>query len=416
MTLPDALAAAQVPEAAELLAPHWEQSQQSLPATTPSFLLPEVCLRLREFTGLAPELDEALVATARIVAADAALTQLAWHCTQLLYEHRDYPADNIRHWPCLQRVLGDQHLMFYLLIALTATSRTRAWHEAHGLSEEVTRDTVRQHGELTKLHWDETARRWTGSSMSLYWTRLHVWGELFALGRLEYMVRPFGGCLQAYRHRQTGEVVALATPGIRFSSEGYRDEPQDSPAMLAGFTSTLTTTADAVTGHYLSPLGHATGEQLTLPLAEWDLVLVPGQPMLDTHLPAGAGMTPERCQDSMRRALEFFPHYFPDRPFVGFACHSWVLNPDLETMLGPESNMVRWQRELYLFPYPSTARASLASVFADREPALAPAPRDARLRRAMLEHLEAGGRLRNGGMFLLTEDFARYGTGVHRSR
>lgn len=151
--------------------------------------------------------------------------------------------------------------------------------------------------------------------------------------------------------------------------------------------------------------------------ASSDSRLALSDPLLDTHIPAGGGMTPELVRESMQQALEFFPRYFPDRPFVGFGCASWILNPDLEEMLGGDSNMVRWQRELYLFPWPSGPRDGLAAAYDEHEPEdLATAPRDSRLRRAMLERLESGGRLRSGGMFLLTEEFPRYGSRPYRQQ
>ncbi len=122
---------------------------------------------------------------------------------------------------------------------------------------------------------------------------------------------------------------------------------------------------------------------MTLSHHEWEPALTPGDPILEVHIPAGGDMTVERCRASMRQALEFFPRYFPDKPFVGFACGSWILNPELDRIYRPDSNMVLWQRDV--------------------DPATA--PRDTNLRRALLDHLDAGGRLLGGGMFLLLEDF-----------
>ena len=118
-------------------------------------------------------------------------------------------------------------------------------------------------------------------------------------------------------------------------------------------------------------------------------------------------MTVERCRASMRQALEFFPRYFPDKPFVGFACGSWILNPELDRIYRPDSNMVLWQRELYLYPLANhpNSRSGLHFVFGTNDVDPATAPRDTSLRRALLDHLDAGGRLLGGGMFLLLEDF-----------
>ena len=116
----------------------------------------------------------------------------------------------------------------------------------------------------------------------------------------------------------------------------------------------------------------------------------------------------------MEQALEFFPRYFPESPIAGFACSSWILNPQLDRIYHPESNMVQWQRELYLFPVPSGDRSGLYFVFGEDDPDPRAAPRDTSLRRALLDQLASGGRLIGGGMFLLTEDFEQLGSQVYR--
>jgi len=100
---------------------------------------------------------------------------------------------------------------------------------------------------------------------------------------------------------------------------------------------------------------------------------------------------------------------------VGFGCGSWILNPELEQIYSPTSNMVLWQRELYLYPFPFGGNSGLYFVFARDDVDPATAPRDTSLRRAILDHLEAGGKMRPGGMFFLTEDFEQFGTQVYRS-
>ncbi len=134
------------------------------------------------------------------------------------------------------------------------------------------------------------------------------------------------------------------------------------------------------------------------------------------HIPAGGNMTPDACRESMRQALEFFPRYFPNKRFVGFACGSWILNPEIAQWYRPDSNMVLWQQELYCFPILSGNRSGVYFVFGtDGEADADSAPRDTSLRRAMLDHMASGGRLIAGAMFMLTEDFEAFGTQVYRS-
>jgi len=84
-----------------------------------------------------------------------------------------------------------------------------------------------------------------------------------------------------------------------------------------------------------------------------------------------------------------------------------VLNSRLQELLPPSSNLVRFQREVYLLPYETDdmqlVNVILGGVPEDPEKA----PRDTALQRALLDELIAGRHddTRAGACFLLPEDF-----------
>lgn len=410
MELSHVLTALGVQSATEVLEPHWELSEACLPNERPRFLEPRCISESRDFGLLPAQADPELHEAARRIVASPALLHLAWHCHRLLYEHLDYEAAKIRQWPDLTGTLGELAGAFYLLIALEAVPRLRAVHQRLGVDEQVSRDTCSHYAESVDVYREQHGGRFGVLPRVLYWLRNHTKGDLYRLGRLEYMLKPFRGALRAYRNRETRRVVALAGEGVRFDADGLVAKTGSPAAWCA----TLTETGDAVVGFPVSPLGHGVARQLTLASTEWDLALSPGDAVLETHIPAGGNMTIERCRASMQQALEFFPRTFPDRSFVGFACGSWILNPQLETIYRPSSNMVAWQRELYLFPIPTGDRSGVYFVFGHDDVDVDTAPRDTSLRRALLDHMAAGGRLIGGGMFVLGEDFRHFGTQVYR--
>jgi hypothetical protein len=399
-----------IPEAAELLAPYWDDSEATFPAGGPRFLEPASVAACRAYTDLPDEVEPVLQETARRVRESSALSRLAWHCYRLLFMHPEYPGGQIGRWPGLGASLGELADSFYILIALQVVPLTQAIHREQGVPEEVTRACCSHFDEAITSYRNVHGSGWGYPLSTIYWLRNYTAGELFTLGRMEYMVRPFSGQVEVYRHCSTGEVVALARDRTRFAADGYIEAEPGPEALEQGRTARLEVGEEAVVGCPIAPTGVALRREVRLPLAQWRRVLGAGDPVLDTHIPAGGGMTLERCLDTMRQAVEFFPRYFPERPFVGFACGSWILNPELAQIYSPTSNMVLWQRELYLFPIPSGRRAGLFFVFGKDEIDPATAPRDTSLRRALLEHLEQGGRLIAGGMFLLTDDLDRFGS------
>jgi hypothetical protein len=96
--------------------------------------------------------------------------------------------------------------------------------------------------------------------LSLYWLRNHTRGDLYRLGRLDYMIKPFHGPLQAYRNQRTGAVVALALDGTAFDAEGFIAGAEHQAAWRA----TRADEADCIRGFIISPLGHGVKTQVAL--------------------------------------------------------------------------------------------------------------------------------------------------------
>ncbi len=412
MKLEDVLARIQEPEVLEALLPHWEESEASFPGETPSFLLPAEALRHRDYCGFGPEIDPLLLETARRIAADPALSHLAWHCYRLLYEHLDY-TDTPR-WPTLQHVLGEAGGVLYLLVVMGMVPRVRAIHQAMGVPDEVTRETCNQVCSVAGVY-----RRMSGrlgvTLNTVYWMRHYIAGRLFRLGRFEYMLRPFGGAVEVYRHRQTGAVVALAPDGWRFNGEGQVDGTGGVTDDERGWTASLTRTDDAVAGYPVSPQGMAVRHEVRLPKSEWECVLKQGDTVMEMHIPAGGNMTPERCGDSNHRAAQFFRRFFPDQPARAIVSISWIFNTQLEEITLSSDNLVLYQRELYLFPVPSSGRDGLWFIFLRDDLDPAALPRDTSLRRGVADFLAAGNVWRCGGMFFLADDLDHFGTQHYRS-
>lgn len=400
------LNALDIAEAAPIIEPYWQQSITRFPDDVPSFLTPDAISQARILARLPPEADPVLHSLARHILATPALLQYAWHCQLLLCEFLDYDTAMIRQWPELSATLGNDAGAFYLLVGLAAIPQIRAAHKKLAIPEAISLDTCGRHyPETVGRYRDHHDGLFGVKPGALYWLRNYIRGDLYRLGRLEYMLRPFSGRVRAFRHRHTRAVVALAADGTAFDQEGLATRPETKGAWCA----TLSEQNKTICGHPIAPSGYAQTQQISLSLDEWQPALAAGDTILDVHIPSGGQMTLASCRESMQQARDFFPRYFPDTHCAGFACGSWILNPQLAQIYRPHCNIVLWQRELYLYPMVSGDRSGLVFVFGTDEVDLETAPRDTSLRRALLDHLVAGGRLIGGGMFLLNEDFTRFG-------
>lgn len=405
MMLPHVLKELNLNESAEIFMPYWEEDMASLPEEI-ELLQPHVFLPIRDFVCLEAALDPLLEETAAEIRQHEALRRLFWHCYNLLFSHIDYPAAQIRQWPPLPHLLGEHHGLFYLLIAFGAVPLAKQKHQARGIPAEITRGIYGNLEECVRMFQALYPGQWGADVRVLYWLRNASEGRLYRLGRMEYMNKPFVGRLRAFRHRLTGEIVALSEAGVTYTEEGFVGEE--------GWTATLEIDAPFVRGYLIHPAGYALRDFVELSLTEWECVLQPGDFVLEMHIPGGGGFLPERCRDSMQQAIEFFPRYFPEQPFVGLACYSWILNPQWHEIYRPENNITAWQRELYLFPIRSSGRDGLFFLFGREDINPATAPRDTSMRRAVLDWLTAGKPLRAGGGFMLTEHVACYGSQFYR--
>lgn len=319
---------------------------------------------------------------------------------------------------------GEEVNVLYLLIAFDAIRQLRTVHAQRGIPDLITRTTAtaltnaaRRYAQYNdgKLGLEDWVLR--------YWFNVVGSGDLYRLGRVEFIWEPFEPAIRVYRHRQTGQVHALAEDGVNFTQEGYQPFVLPEKAMARYgwsadqgeiWTARVTEDATEVTGTPISPLGYALRQEITLPLADWALIFRQGDPVLEMHIPNFAPLTLDLLKDSFEQALDFFPRYHPERPFRAFSCNSWLFNTQWVEMLPPTSNILAFQRQGYLFPLASDGLEGAYFLFGTWLIDLDTAPQDTTLRRAVVQRMKQGGKLRTGGFFLLPDDVSKFGTEPYR--
>jgi hypothetical protein len=314
-----------------------------------------------------------------------------WH-----REWSDLPMDTR-----VQARLGERTSLFYLLAYLSALPYTEARYRQLGVSAEIFHDTMLDFpfylSDFYHLHG-----HWGYSHFAWIWR--HVNGDLFRLGRLQYMLAPFHDGVTAFRRKFRRSVdgdlagmdlVLLADPDQPLRADGYaygagqlHSDDENLPA--EAWKPVFEETAAGWRGNFVNPYGSVHPQTVFLPRAEWDLILQNGDTVLDLHIPRKDPLTAETCSASFRQAQEFFPRVFPDRPSKALYCHTWFFTPQLQTFLPPESSIVKFQREFYLYPFPGNVGFLWSFVFGEKNPDPSTAPRDTSLRRAVLDWLNQG--------------------------
>jgi len=387
----------------EAIATEWNESQKVMPSGDLFFLTHDFIAKYCRMTGLESDAVSCLQSVADQITKIPDLVRLAWHCHYLLFQSKTYIHSNSTNWPSLDMYLGDRSGAFYLIIALSGIPKAQAFHRDRNIPEKVMLDTYTDTA-IWARDYKVLHGVWGMDTNILPWLCNHLSGCLFRLVRLQFIQRPLGYRLKAFRNRLTRKVIVIADEGIKYRKDGQVDGTGEIYDMENGWVSRFVLNQNKVTGTPIHPNGYALSEEVTLPLDTWECVLSQGEPILEVHIPAGSRMDFDDCGNSFRQAVSFFPQYFPDRPFKAFCCGSWLLNTQFQDMLPSDSNIVRFQREFYLFPILSGGKSGLDRIFRSGIQDITKAPRDTTLRRVVLDHLQAGGYLRGGGGLIFPFD------------
>lgn len=145
--------------------------------------------------------------------------------------------------------------------------------------------------------------------------------------------------------------------------------------------------------------------QLKYETDEWKKILGKGDTLLDVHIPADGKMDFNDCIQSFKDSVKFHQTYFPDKPFEGFVCTSWLLSPNLKDVLPADSNVVRFMKEFIQLPYDGTDDQMFERVFGMKIQDLTKLPQNTSLQKSIVAYLSNGGTLKKGRGFIPKSQF-----------
>ncbi|HBC86079.1 MAG TPA: hypothetical protein DCZ94_03905 [Lentisphaeria bacterium] len=389
----------------------WNEAMMTMPEGIPSFLTPDSFLSSSKFCGLDQGTENTLLPSAEIISKDKSLLALSWYVFYCLTEGTVYRTyDKL---PSFKKELGDNSGIFFMLLALSLVPGARKTYEKMNIPENIIKDTMKEIEGFNGNHKVANDNRPGILPNQLHWLSNYYKGKLFRLGRFEYKLEPFHFPGTFYRNRKTGQKIGFTPDSIRFDGDGFVDGIGEVFDEKNGWTSSFKEEDGLVSGNPYSPLGFAIKEKKSISLNDWEPALKANDWTIDLHIPPGGGMTPEACRDSFKTAFEFFNTHFPEKKSSAIVCNSWIFNTQFEKLL-PDSNMVKFMQELYLFPVQSGGRDGFFFVFCREYANLAEAPRKTSLQKAMLGILESGRKLRSGGMAFFIEDIGKFGKQAYR--
>ncbi len=278
------------------------------------------------------------------------------------------------------------------------------WGElrARGVPDDVVEATVNQYEEclfVYKERFDELGMN------KRYFDHLqgYVDHKFLNVGRLRYEIGHLHG-VYLLKNKKDGKRVLFLADAPMNDVGLYRDTP---PLREGGFDAFFREEEDAFLGTPVGESGRCQSEVVRLSKEEYEIVLRPGDTVLDTHIPGHAPLTEESCAESYARARALFALHFPEIEPKAFHCHSWMMAPELSEVLKPGANVLNFQRHYLRYPVPTKGEDVLNFVFFLRYTSFADLPEDTSLQRALKARYLAGEYLYEYGGVMPFEEEAR---------
>lgn len=397
-------------EAEHLLKTHWEKILETWQGKLPEFVSEAYIKKYLPFLQIPDDEEEIMVRARRIIQMCSENEVYSLHMFVLSYGAFVL---KLQLNPALQsKVWGEDEGIVSLIASLSSAPMIAENCRKRGIPEHYAADALQWIGGtvgIYKLAHDGVP----GHTLSqLYWLHHHIDGELYRIGRFEYLLHRLPEWMPLVFRNDEGVLAILAAPGLKLDARGLvtlKNEVRESFIEEDGFF---------ISGIPCNAEGFArVNETLTIDRREFKPVCAPWDLVPSIHIPGGQRMRWEDALNSMKEAKDFFKRYLK-REIPMIICGSWILNPAIEKF-APQGNMARFRKEVCCTPmirWGAEGRDGMFFVFGrgDVDPTELPAANS--VQKILQEIFKEEGTLRTGGMFVLSEDLEKLGNMYYRTQ
>lgn len=228
------------------------------------------------------------------------------------------------------------------------------------------------------------------NALYYHWLTLYVKAGIFNTDGLQFELRTLPDAVIYLRNRNSGDVILLPTRGTFhksgeqiLGSPGYTDAEDF-------FEADFMEDANAYCGHAIvNSVARPAYEKFMK--TEWDCIARPGDMCLSIHIPRGANITIENINRAISSAREIVKSRYPEHTGLMVFGSSWILDPTLEKLLGPQSNISRMQALFYKYPQKCGGMGAFGYVFPKNFDSFETLPENTRLQRNLKNHYLNGG-------------------------
>ncbi|WP_125461140.1 acyltransferase domain-containing protein [Paenibacillus ihbetae] len=288
--------------------------------------------------------------------------------------------------PYVREVIGKEASLFYLHAALQRLPLTEQKYSEKGLSQELFVETLKDIGV-----WVQHAYQLVGyyAIGNFGWIWRHLEAKMFRLGGMQFMATPFSGVVKGFYNFKEDVLLLLCGDGLELRANGDMQGVCNKEKTTDGFVTEYLETEDYYIGHPVTSIGKGLNTQVKLEKTKWTKVLDKDDILLEVHIPRDTKFDMDSLQDTYKQAKAFYAAYFPEIEYKGMVSHSWLFTPQLREMLPSSSNIVKFQKQFYLYPTAGSERFLWNFVFNELTE-IKDAKPDTLLRKQVLRYLEEG--------------------------
>ena len=200
------------------------------------------------------------------------------------------------------------------------------------------------------------------------WLNLYCRAQIFKIAGFWFEVRQFPAQALWIKNKENGQIVPL------MKATFYRDGTmwlgaKNFEDAEGSFATEFSEDEENFYG-YACVNNVTEKEKKTYPKAAWECVARPGDYCLGMHIPTKADVSTEATMHACRVALKMVHERFPEYG-VGNAvfCASWLLNPRLKEIQGPQSRITQFEECFVKYPNKDTTGGAVFSFVFVRKPA-----------------------------------------------
>lgn len=218
----------------------------------------------------------------------------------------------------------------------------RKKHGQMGIPSDVTEATCNMFENQVQDFVDLNHRY--GISHYVGWLKSFLDCKIVRIGRFNFEKAAYNSPFDVFENDGR---LAVLPKGVTFHRNGQILGGVDCSDEEVSFFADIEETDDSFIGYRIEN-GIALNERVTFKKSEWKRVLTQGDDIISVHIPSGGRMDDEVCDRDIARCREIFDTCFGG--YKAFYCNSWLLDPQIKTIMGKDTNLTKFADRYTKFP------------------------------------------------------------------